>query len=108
MPSHQDRVRKNYECPSCGGTGKQDDYEGEYTCSTCDGAGIVLRQIPPPRPPSPIERALIGLVTPSLIERIDRNAALVSKVNREYDENFESGDVIKIMTTARFKLASED
>lgn len=42
MPSHQERVRRNYTCPDCVGTGIIDDYEGQYPCSDCNGSGIVL------------------------------------------------------------------
>lgn len=42
MPSHPDRVRRNYACPHCDGTGKVDDYEGWYECWDCDGSGIIL------------------------------------------------------------------
>jgi DnaJ-class molecular chaperone len=40
MPSHQERVRRNYEerCPSCSGFGSH-DHEG--TCRLCEGTGVV-------------------------------------------------------------------
>lgn len=42
MPSHQERVRRNYHCPECDGAGTVDDYEGTYPCSECNGSGILL------------------------------------------------------------------
>lgn len=48
MPAHADRVRRNYACPHCDGTGQVDDYEGVYPCSTCDGTGILLTPLPTP------------------------------------------------------------
>ncbi len=50
MPSHADRVRRNYACPVCYGDGWTDCCgEDRATCHACGGSGVLLTPYEPPR-----------------------------------------------------------
>lgn len=105
MPRHQERVRKNYECPSCGGTGKQDDYEGEYECYECGGAGIILAPKPQPRRGS--LAAAFKFVIDDAVRAVSKECGLSMRLIREYDVAKDVrpnvGATIAIHTPKRFE-----
>src|ERR1051326_7733445 len=85
MPSHSERVRRNYRCADCDGSGRVGDYDGgEYACVECDGTGVVLvpKPKPAPRALEPHEQVLRDLVASESMKRLMNDLAVIQRINQ--------------------------
>ena len=91
MPSHADRVRRNYACPTCDGTGRDGDpYDmgADASCDACAGSGILLTaQLPMPH----LTGLGLGFNVPDWMIReeialVELMLKSVRHINRNYDE----------------------
>lgn len=84
MPSHDERIRRNYQCPICDGTGRLDDYEGEYPCYECDGAGVLLRPYTPPPQGKALSPLIADWLTAEMVRTLKNDLHFAKLVSREY------------------------
>ena len=90
MPSHPERVRLNYQCHICDGTGRDDDlYEGSSPCSECDGSGILLHG-PKPKPSGRGLFASSDWVHSELLHSLTQSCHIAGLVNRPYDDDHDA------------------
>lgn len=104
MPSHQERVRRQYACYVCDGEGRVSDYDYDGPCSTCDGSGVLLKAREPVKQQNQLPATWLDR---ELMERVVANCAIWSNFSRSYDEKFDkpfvAGDVVKVRVPTRFE-----
>lgn len=93
MPSHQERVRRQYACHVCDGEGRVSDYDYDGPCSTCDGSGVLLKAREPVKQQNQLPATWLDK---ELLDRVAASFKIFSSINRSYDEKFVVGDTVRI------------